>query len=687
MSNQETTNNRNALVHSKSPYLLQHANNPVQWHEWKPESLQLSKQQDKPILLSVGYSACHWCHVMAHESFENELTAQIMNENFICIKLDREERPDVDAIYMEAVQSMGIHGGWPLNVFLLPDLRPFYGGTYFPNVRWNRLLEDISSAFQNHRLEIEDSAAEFTKSIQRSETEKYRLSSNSNSGISKETAKLIFQNLKSKFDKEYGGLDRSPKFPLPNIWQYVQHHAWLLNDQDTKGHLEFTLDWMANSGLYDWVEGGFARYSVDAKWFAPHFEKMLYDNAQMLSLYANAYKWTKKPLYKEVIDESISFLISNLKCSNGGFYSALDADSEGIEGKYYVFTYVEILDLIDEDDLSWFCEYFLITKEGNWEHDFNILYPRADLAELAKKHKLNELEIVHRLEHYKIELLNYRSKRISPGLDDKILCSWNGLLLSGLSDAYAATLNQDILEEAKNLAYFIHSNFVNSEGHLFHAIKNQEAYIEGNLEDYATVISGFIAYYQVSGDAAILVKAKELLEATIKLFYDPKDQFFFFATESSDLIARKKELFDNVIPSSNSIMARNLRLLSIHFENAQWNQMALAMLNQMNNALKADVSYLTNWAQLYLEFLTPQVELAIATHLPVNDLRLVISSYLPALTIAAGTSKVGLPLLGERNPEGEKSLFFICQNHTCLLPLLKDNFDISTIQSLLSAVN
>ncbi|HEY5325987.1 MAG TPA: thioredoxin domain-containing protein, partial [Mucilaginibacter sp.] len=453
----------NHLANSTSPYLLQHANNPVNWHPWGTEALQKARDENKLILVSIGYSACHWCHVMEHESFEDEKVAAVMNEYFVCIKVDREERPDVDQIYMSAVQLMSGRGGWPLNCICLPDQRPIYGGTYFRKNDWTSLLFNLADFYKQKPAEAEEYAVRLTEGIQQYESVEFV---KDQADYTKGDLEQIVSNWKKYFDKTEGGLGAAPKFPMPNNWQCLLRYAHLANDENVAGALKLTLRKMAFGGIYDHVGGGFARYAVDGHWHVPHFEKMLYDNAQLISLYAEAFTWNPDPLYKKVVEGIVTFSLRELTSPQYGFYSALDADSEGKEGKFYIFTKTEI-DKILGGDADLFCTYFHVTDDGNWEEEqSNVLFRKENDAELAAMLGLQVEVLLEKMETCRQKVFEARGLRIRPGLDNKILASWNGLMLKGLCDAYRAFNNADYLEIAIKNAGFILDNLVNKEGRL-----------------------------------------------------------------------------------------------------------------------------------------------------------------------------------------------------------------------------
>ena len=661
----------NRLAQETSPYLLQHAQNPVDWYPWSEEALEKAKQEDKPIIVSIGYSACHWCHVMEHECFEDAEVAQRMNNHFISIKVDREERPDVDQIYMEAVQMMGVQGGWPLNVFLTPDQKPFYGGTYFPKAQWMQLLQNITAAYRQERQQLEDSAEQFAQDLSRHELDRYGLVEGtlSREGGRRELSST-YQQLAKSFDRQWGGRGKAPKFPMPSQWLFLMRYYFISQNEEAQQQIMLTLDKMAYGGIYDQVGGGFARYSVDARWFAPHFEKMLYDNGQLLTLYAEAYALTQEERYRRVLEETIAFVRRELTSEEGGFYSALDADSEGEEGKFYTWTYHELTSTLD-DEADLVIDYYGATPAGNWENGVNILHqPLSDDA-FAQKYDLNPVELADIIEEANKKLLEARSQRIRPGLDDKILTSWNGLMLKGLVDAYTVLWDESVLEMALRNAHFLKEKLSNpsQEGALFRTYKNGEARLTGYLDDYAFVIEAFVALYQATFDEEWLTQVHTLLRYTLQHFYDKSDGLFFYTEDSSKLIARKKELFDNVIPASNSAMARNLYKLGLLLDNSDYTNRAEAMLEQMLTLLKTEPAYLSNWASLYTEWVTPTAEIAIVgpdyctISLELNQ------QYYPNKLLLGTKTKSTLPLLESKNTQDGKTTIYVCYDKTCQLPV------------------
>ena len=668
----------NKLINESSPYLLQHAHNPVNWYPWGEEALAKAKAEDKPIIVSIGYSACHWCHVMERECFEKDELAALMNEHYINIKVDREERPDIDQIYMDAVQAMGIQGGWPLNVFLTPDAKPFYGGTYFPPANWANLLGQISKAFGEARPEIEKSAEGFKDSLSRSEVEKYGLVETPKEFIKTELDKM-FAVMQPSFDLKMGGTNRAPKFPMPSIYFFLLRYYKISGNEAALRHVKLTLNKMSYGGIYDQLGGGFSRYSTDTEWFVPHFEKMLYDNGQLLSLYSEAYQVTKDENYKTVVRETIEWLSREMTSPEGGFYSALDADSEGIEGKFYVWNDTELTTILGQDkDL--FYDYYSINPDGNWEHDYNILLKTLSDEAFINKHKITKEVFSKKLAGWKELLLKERAKKIRPGLDDKILGSWNGLILKGLSDAYRVFDYEQFLTLAINNASFI-KNKMKVDGKLFHNYKNGKATIDGYLEDYAFSIEGYISLYEATFDEQWMNEAIELTNYVIEHFYDEKEGLFFFTADNSEkLIARKKEIFDNVIPASNSAMARNLYKLGLFLYKDDWTDLSKSMLSRTKKMIHTDPSYLSNWACLYADLTSPTAEIAIVGDDYLSKRKEFDLDYLPNKILAGTKENSTLPILEGRERKGEKTLIYACFEKSCKMP-------VETVNEVLGILN
>jgi uncharacterized protein YyaL (SSP411 family) len=653
----------NRLSQESSLYLQQHARNPVDWWPWGEEALETAQKLDRPIILSIGYSSCHWCHVMEKESFESHEVAELMNSFFVPIKLDREERPDVDQIYMEALHLMGLRGGWPLNVFLFPDGKPFYGGTYFPKDHWIHLLLQVRNAWQKNREELRKSAEGFTKGLVCAELDlslQFKINF-----FDQSLVEQAFETLAQKFDLRYGGLHKAPKFPMPSIWEFLNVYAYYNPQTLAPEALHKTLKGMAYGGIYDALGGGFARYSTDSIWLVPHFEKMLYDNAQLLELYAHAYQATQEPLYLEVIKETTLFLEAEMRDDSGAFFSSIDADSQGEEGKFYVWTEAEIDEILLEQS-PFFKEYYGIKAEGNWEEHKNILHRLEAEQEFAQRKGIDPKQWNQDLNHCKSRLFAQRAKRVRPTTDKKILTAWNGLTVSALSCCYRATGDSYYLELAVAALDFIRLGLIENDKvlHLYHP--NRKEY--GFLDDYATVAAALMDMYQTTFDERLLYQAKTLIDKAINEFYDPQDGLFFYtASSSQSLIARKKELFDNVIPASNSMMARALRKLGKLLAENRYIQLSTAMLEKVAAYLPNHIEYMANWGLLYLENLYGDKEIAITGSQALSLAKSLNLKFLPGVVICAAPYKSNLPLLHQRFDK-EKTLIYVCQNKTCSLP-------------------
>jgi uncharacterized protein YyaL (SSP411 family) len=659
----------NRLINSQSPYLLQHAHNPVDWFPWGPEALRKAEVENKPILVSIGYSACHWCHVMERESFEDQVTADLMNEHYVCIKIDREERPDIDNIYMDAVQAMGIHGGWPLNVFLMPNQKPFYGGTYFPIHKWKQLLSNIADAFAKHEDQLAESAEGFGRSLSRRETEKYGIAAAETEHDPDDLAEIIAK-LSSQFDPEWGGMNRIPKFPMPAIWHFVLDYALLSRKEELKEKVLFTLRKIGMGGIYDHLRGGFARYSVDGEWFAPHFEKMGYDNGQLLELYAKAYQVSGDSFFLEKVTETIQWLEAEMLQEEGGFHAAQDADSEGVEGKFYTWTYAELATLVP-DEMPWLSKLYNLKPHGNWEEEVNILFQTESYAEVAAGFGLTEATLLEKLSQVKARLLEVRNRRIFPGKDDKVLAGWNGLISAGLIQAYWATGEKSALDLAlRNLRFVREKMWVN--GVLHRAYKNGTTYTPGFLEDYAAIIRANLMAYEATGEASWLTQAKELTDFCLAEFYDPSDGYFFFNNPKAEkLIANKKELFDNVIPASNSIMARNLHRLGLFTYEEKYGALASKMLGGMKELVLKEPGFLCNWANLLLESVVPTAEISIVGSGAEGLAKTLKCSYLPNQVISwSETPTETAPILKRKTPDPTgNALLYVCFDRACRKPV------------------
>ncbi len=660
----ENQRKANSLIHESSPYLLQHAYNPINWLPWGKTALDLAKKENKPIIVSIGYSACHWCHVMEHESFEDSSVAQIMNEHFVCIKVDREERPDIDQVYMDAVQLMTNRGGWPLNCFITPDGKPFYGGTYFPKEKWKSILLQLAELYQNEPEKILDYANKLTQGIRQNEIiDRQELSEYFDSAFLKKG----LENWQKIFDVELGGNNQAPKFPMPNNYEFLLQVGFFHQDQTILDHVYLTLDKMAYGGIYDQIGGGFARYSTDMEWKAPHFEKMLYDNAQLISLYAKAFRLNPKETYKNVVYESVDFVKRELLDQSGAFYSALDADSEGEEGKYYVWEKEELKHILRED-FQLISEYYNINSIGYWENDKYIFVRTLSDYDFAVQNDLNPEDWKQSLQRIKKVLLGAREKRVKPGLDDKSLTSWNALMISGLVEAYKTFKEQEFLDLAIRNTAFILKHQLKEDGSLWHSYKKGKSSINGYLEDYCFLTEALIALYEVTFDEGYLQRAKKLMDFTIAHFHNEKNDLFFFTSDlDAPLIARKIEYSDNVIPASNSSLAKALFKLGSIFYNDSYLKLSKQMLQNIMPQMNSYLPYYSNWGILYNYYSLPYYEVAIVGENYQTKRSELQGHYLPNAFFIGCESESQLKLLEDKTGETE-TLIYVCENKTCQLP-------------------
>ncbi|MFY0712468.1 thioredoxin domain-containing protein [Seonamhaeicola sp. NFXS20] len=671
----------NSLIKETSPYLLQHAHNPVNWKAWNNKTLEEARKTKKLILISVGYSACHWCHVMEHESFEDSLVADIMNKNYINIKVDREERPDVDQTYMNAVQLMTGSGGWPLNVIALPDGRPVWGGTYFPKEQWLSTLEQLVKLYIESPEKLYQQANNVEKGLKSISIVKL------NTDVPKFESRFIDVAVKkwaTQFDNRYGGLNRAPKFMMPNNYHFLLRYAYQNNDQNVLNYVNLTLTKMAYGGVFDQIGGGFSRYSVDDRWHVPHFEKMLYDNGQLVSLYADAYLVTKNSLFKNIVEETLKYIKREMTTSEGAFYSALDADSNDIngelkEGAFYVWAKEELKAILKED-FKLFADYYNINNHGHWEHGNYVLIRKGDDEIIIKKHHVSNEELHKKTSYWKTLLLEIRNKRSKPRLDDKTLTSWNGLMLKGYIDAYRVFQKQEYLETALKNASFIVNKLIKEDGGLYHTYKEGKSKINGYLEDYASVIEAFIALYENTLDIKWLNFSRDLSNYTFDHFFDKNSNMFFFTSnEDALLVSKNIEYRDNVIPSSNSIMAKNLFKLGHYFDNKHYSKTAITMLNNVKPEIQEYASGYSNWLDLMLNYTIPYYEVAIVGPKAKQKIEELNQTYLPNKLIAGSLVKSNLPLLINRyNPD--KTLIYVCINKACKLPLSEVNKAIKILK-------
>jgi len=661
----------NSLINETSPYLLQHAHNPVNWYPWNDEILEQAKENKKLIIISVGYAACHWCHVMEHESFESEEVAKVMNQNYISIKVDREERPDVDHAYMSAIQLMTGSGGWPMNVVALPDGRPVWGGTYFKKEQWMSVLTQISDLYKENPEQLIDYAEKLENGLQQLqiitlvEEEQF---------LKKEDFIPVLNKWKRNFDHKEGGMNQAPKFVIPSNFKFLLRYAVQNNDETLKEFVFKSLNKISYGGIYDPIEGGFSRYAVDERWHIPHFEKMLYDNAQMVSLYSEAYRSTQESWYREVVTQTLEFVQNDLTSSEGGFYSSLDADSLNAENKleegaYYSWTQDELKQYLAED-FELFSDYFNINKTGKWEKDLYVPIRTLSNEQFIQKHEISSEELDQKKESWRKILKQQRQKRDTPRLDDKQLTSWNALMISGYVDAYKAFQNEEYVESATKNAEFILKHLFKKDGSLHHSYKHGNSKINGYLEDYAFTIEAFIKLYEVSLNEAWLDHALQLSTYCIAKFYDEEKTLFYFTSkEDRALITRNIDLNDNVLPSANSTMAKNLFKLSKYVDNSSYLEISKNMLHKVNPQLEEYPQGYSNWLDLKMDFTFPYFEVVVTGKNSLKKIKDLNLKYLPNILLD-GTIKVNdnRLLLKDRFKENQ-DFIYVCEEGNCKLPV------------------
>lgn len=668
---QDKMKHTNALINETSPYLLQHAYNPVDWNPWDEAVLKKAQAENKLLVISVGYAACHWCHVMEEESFEDTTVANLMNKHFVSIKVDREERPDIDAIYMGACQlASGEACGWPLNVFALPDGRPVWAGTYFPKKQWLEILEYFVKINEESPEKLEEYAARLTEGIQ--ELDAVTQADESLLQLDLANFAATMNVFKESWDPQKGGRRGAPKFPSTNTQELLLQWSYYQKDTAALELLETTLVGMAQGGIYDQIGGGFARYSTDEDWIVPHFEKMLYDNSQLVSLYAKAYALTGKAYYKQIVQSSLVFVERELMDPSGGFYSSLDADSEGEEGKFYIWEQQELAKLIQDEKLrEHFFEFYQIQSNGNWEDGQNILYHTQSLASFAQQKGLNEDALAADFERIKTVLLNKRNQRVRPGLDDKILTSWNALMLQGYIDAYRYLGDQKYLDVALKNAQFLAAELLDSNGRLDRTYKDGQTKINAFLDDYALLSKAYIALYEVTFDEQWLSKAKLMTDYAVDHFYNEEKGMFNYTSDlDPQLIARKVELIDNVIPGSNSSIATVLYQLSLLYYEASYQEIARTMVaNMYEGVIKpGQAGYYSNWIQLYISMTNQPYEVAIVGPDYAAIQKEFQQKYLPNALFLGGPEEGNLALLKNKLQEGV-TMIYVCQDKFCKLPV------------------
>ena len=665
----------NSLIHETSPYLLQHAHNPVNWLPWSTEALQKARDENKPVLVSIGYSACHWCHVMERESFEDPDTAAIMNDLFINIKIDREERPDLDHIYMDAVQAMTGSGGWPLNVFLTAEGKPFYGGTYFPPIpahnrpSWKDVLYSISKAYKDKKDEITSQANQLTQHLLQSNAFGISLPKPDKGPFTELELHNMFSNIMQSADTQEGGFGQAPKFPQFFVIQYLLRYYHYFKEPAALKQASLSLDKMISGGIYDHIGGGLARYSTDREWIVPHFEKMLYDNALFVSTLSEAYQLTHNDQYLKTLNHTLEFLVNEMLLPEGGFYSALDADSEGVEGKYYVWETAELKKILG-DDATLFCAYYNVTEQGNWEEG-NILYTSLTLEEFAGLNQLDAIELGSRFEKNRKQLAMLREKRIRPQLDDKILLGWNALMNIGLSKAFAATGIDHYKDIAVKNMDFLLASFVNEEDSgLFHTYKNRKAKYPAFLDDYAYLVLALIQLQEITGNIKYLEKALEFTLYVIENFSEDETGYFYFThKQQPDVIVRKKEVYDGATPSGNSNMACCLYYLALVYDKPEFKKRAEKMIASLETAITRYPTSFGVWANLLMNMVVESEEIVLLGKGVERIHKEILHIFMPFRVFQASDHEnQDFPLLKGKEITTHP-LIFLCKSYSCRSPV------------------
>ncbi|HLP94172.1 MAG TPA: thioredoxin domain-containing protein [Saprospiraceae bacterium] len=666
----------NRLQFETSPYLLQHAHNPVDWYAWKPEAFERAIAEQKPILVSIGYSTCHWCHVMERESFENAEVAAFMNEHYINIKVDREERPDVDAVYMEACQILTGGGGWPLNCFLTPDGKPFYAGTYYPPVpafnrpSWMQLLQHLANIWATQRETALNQADRLLSNIRRNDGVFIRPPEPG--ALVAADPNQLFLRIRDQFDQAEGGFGGAPKFPATMAIQWLMHWSYFSGHPEAMEHALFSLEKMARGGIYDQIGGGFARYATDREWLIPHFEKMLYDNALLVTVLSEAHKYNAGHLpegtatqWSAIIEQTLEYVEREMTSPEGGFYSAQDADSEGVEGKFYVWDKAEIEEIL-AIDAELYCDFYGVTEAGNWEHK-NILWRPHRYQDFAHRHQITVENLQQKLHECNQKLLQVRSKRIWPGLDHKILLDWNALMVSGYAAAYAALGHEKYLQAAvQNLAY-LRQHFRNQDGSWRHSASQEKAF----LDDYAFLIAAWIDVHQVTFDTQYLRWAEEAMEYVLAHFTDEETGFFFnTAADQADIVYRKKSLYDNATPSGNSTMAQNLQRLGLLLDRPEWRLRAQQMMSSMRETVEKYPRSFERWAICMLNETYPMLEIALVGENAVEKALKIQRTFLPNKIFAASVAPDdSQPLLAGKDAAAD-ALIYVCRDFACQKPVI-----------------
>ncbi len=658
----------NRLQNASSPYLKEHADNPVNWYEWGEEALAKAKNENKPLLISVGYASCHWCHVMEKESFMDTAVARIMNESFVCIKVDREERPDIDNLYINACRLLNNgEAGWPLNAFALPDGKPFFAGTYYAKNNWIILLKQVEESYRTKRNKVELQAASVYYGMIDND-ELMLQPAETKSLVDADFHRTLFQAAYKNVDLINGGLTGNQKFPTVPVWDFMLQYYYITGDSKALDATLTTLNKMALGSIYDQVGGGFARYCTDSAWRIPHFEKMLNDNGQLVSLYAQAYKLTQNTIYEKVIRETLEFVDKNLSAPEGGFYSSLNADTEDGEGSFYAWTFKAFKSTVTNEKKNLVADYYNLSQQGNWENGKNLLFAKADPVTYAAKQKINIVEFEQLLQQARQQLLSERNKRKKPLTDTKILTSWNAIMLIGLIDAYTATGNEAYLQRAITNATFLQKNMLRNNGELMRNYFQGKASVSAFLEDYAWLSWAYIKLYQATFQKKWLDHAKQITDHTITNFYNPSTSLFYNTASSSDSVLRKTELQDNAVPSSNAMMAFVLHQLGTLYSDTGYSLKSEKMLIAVSEKIKATPVYYAQWCRLAGLTASKTFEVAImGKNAKERNIELQ-KKYLPTSIFLGESSEENLPLL-ENKLLDNKTMIYVCSNSSCKKPV------------------
>jgi len=684
----------NRLINEKSPYLLQHARNPVDWYPWCDEAFIKAKEENKPIFLSIGYSTCHWCHVMEHESFEDKEVADLMNEVFISIKVDREERPDIDHVYMTTCQTLTGSGGWPLSIIMTPDKKPFFAGTYFPKEsRYGRigfidLINNIQSAWKEKRNEIEESAGQITDYL------KQTYSNTTQTELSEEIIKRAYEHFKNNFDKVYGGFGNAPKFPSPHNLMFLLRYWKSYKEPEALEMVVKTLTELKMGGIYDHIGFGFHRYSTDRKWLVPHFEKMLYDQAMLIIAFTETYQATGNDGFKRTAEEIIEYVLRDMTSPDGGFYSAEDADSEGEEGKFYIWTKEELIKILGDNDYRLYSEIYNVKDEGNYNDESskqltgkNILHLTEPIEVTAGRLNIESTEILDKLAEIRIKLFEKRRERIHPLKDDKILADWNGLIIAALSKAGRTFNNNKYIEAAEKSYIFIKKNMFDNNGYLFHRYRNGESKIKATLNDYAFLIWGLIELYQSTFENEYIKTATDLADITIKYFWDTKNNGFYFTNDTDEeLIVKTKEYYDSAIPSGNSVMLQNLVMLSRISSEIKYEEYAHKLINSYSESVVNAPHGFSFFLNSFMYLTGENFEIIIAgdknDYEPLNALEILNKKFIPnKVVVIHDTSQNPIfDYLKNYDFKNGRTAIYVCKNYNCSLPSFNINDALKVIE-------